>query len=345
MHSYKNMGRPVIRRGFTVAALTFALGVGVFSGVHAADKAPAADSAQAWPSRPITLIVPFPPGGTTDVTGRILAKALTAQLGQPVVVENRAGASGNIGTAYVARAEPDGYTLVMSGVGTHAANAALYSKMPYDPLKDFTHITSVTSSPNVIAVNPEFPATTFTEFLDVIRKAPNEYNYASPGNGSSGNLVFELLKQQQGLQVQHIPYKGASQALTDVIGGQVPIIVMVADTLEPQVRAGKLRVLASTGAQRSLLFNDKPTVAESGVPGFEGVSWTGLSAPAGLPPEIRDRLFAATKAALDDPEATAPLKKSGNAISVRSPEDFSKFIAEEIQKWTEVANKAGIKAE
>ncbi|ALM81586.1 tripartite tricarboxylate transporter substrate binding protein [Bordetella sp. N] len=325
------------RRGLSAAVLVLAAfgALGAMPApVHAADQ---------WPSKPITLIVPFPPGGTTDVTGRILARALTTQLGQSVIVENRAGASGNIGSAFVARAKPDGYTLLMSGVGTHAANVALYDPMPYDPVKDFTHISSITSSPNVIAVNPGFPAKTLADLVGLIRKAPDHYNYASPGTGSSGNLAFELLKQKADLKVQHIPYKGAAQAVTDVMGGQVPILVMVADTLEPQVRAGKLRVLASTGAQRSLLFPDLPTVAESGYAGFDAVSWTGLSAPAGLPVEIRDRLFEATKAALSDPEVIKPLKASGNAVVLRTPQDFTSFIQSEVGKWTTVAKAAHLK--
>lgn len=322
------------RRRFSTLLVALAL-----SGVCA----PAAHATEPWPAKPITLIVPFPPGGTTDVTGRILARALTTQLGQTVIVENRAGASGNIGSAVVARAKPDGYTLLMSGVGTHAANAALYDAMPYDPIKDFTHISSITSSPNVIAVNPEFPATTLAELVSLLRKSPDKFNYASPGAGSSGNLAFELLKQRADLKVQHIPYKGASQAVTDVIGGQVPILVMVADTLEPHVRAGKLRVLASTGAQRSLLFPGLPTVAESGYPDFDAVSWTGLSAPAGLPDAIRDRLSEATRAALTDPDVIKPLKATGNAVTLRSPQDFTAFIASEVQKWAAVAKTAGLK--
>lgn len=322
------------RRRFSAMLAALALPAVFAPPVHAADT---------WPSQPITLIVPFPPGGTTDVTGRILARALSAQLGQSVIVENRAGASGNIGSAFVARAKPDGYTLLMSGVGTHAANAALYQSMPYDPLKDFTHISSITSSPNVIAVNPAFPAKTLAELVNLLRQSPDKYNYASPGAGSSGNLAFELLKQRADLKVQHIPYKGASQAVTDVIGGQVPILVMVADTLEPHVRAGKLRVLASTGASRSLLFPDLPTVAESGFPDFDAVSWTGLSAPAGLPDAIRDRLSQATRAALTDPEVIKPLKTTGNAVTLRSPQDFTAFITGEIQKWATVAKTAGLK--
>ncbi|OWT54192.1 ABC transporter substrate-binding protein [Candidimonas nitroreducens] len=322
------------RRRFAAGVALFAVSAGHLS-VSRAD-AP-------WPDRPIKLVVPFPPGGTTDITARVLARALAEQLKQSVIVENRAGASGNIGSAFVAHARPDGYTLVMSGVGTHAANVALYHPMPYDPVQDFTHITSVTSSPNAIAVNPSFPAKTLAQLVDLIKRNPNKYNYASPGTGSSGNLAVELLKQQAGLQIQHIPYKGAAQAAIDVIGGQIPVLVMVADTLKPQVQAGKLRILATTGAKRSLLFPDIPTVAESGYPGFEAVSWTGLSAPAGLPAAIRDRLFEATKAVLLRPDVIEPLERTGNSIDIRSPQEFTAFIESEIKKWEKVAAQAHLR--
>lgn len=319
------------RRKFTAALTLLPLSAGWASNTLAA---------AVWPTKPITLVVPFPPGGTTDVTARILARALAAKLGQSVVVENRAGAGGNIGSAFVARSRPDGYTLVMSGVGTHAANVALYDPMPYDPVKDFTHITSLTSSPNVIAVNPSVPVKTLGELIALIKSKPDKLNYASPGTGSSGNLAFELLKQEAQLRVQHIPYKGAAQALVDVIGGQVPILVMVSDTLQPQVEAGKLRILAVTSKQRSTLFPDAPTVAESGFPGFEAVSWTGLSAPAHLPIPIRDTVFQATKAVMTQPEVIAPLLRSGNTIDIRTPAQFTAFVQAEITKWTGVAARA-----
>ncbi len=311
-------------------------------GIIAIAMIPAISIAQTWPERPITLVVPFPPGGSTDVSARILAHGLTEKLGQSVVVENRAGASGNIGSAYVARAKPDGYTLVMSGVGTHAANASLYSNLPYDPLKDFTHILSVASSPNAVVVNADFPARTFKDLIKDIQENPDKYNYASPGTGSSGHLAFELLKTQADLKIQHVPYKGASQALTDVIGGQVPILIMVADTLKPQVESGKIRVLAVTGKSRSPLFPDVPTVAESGFPGFVAESWTGLSAPAGLSDNIRDLLFKASRDVLDSSDVKAQYARAGNTVEVRNPDEFTSFVRDEIEKWKSVAKKANI---
>lgn len=301
--------------------------------------------ADTWPSRPITLVVPFPPGGTTDVNARLIAQSLGHRLGQPVVVENKAGASGNIGSAAVARAQPDGYTFVVSGVGTHAANVGLFAKMPYDPVKDFEHITTISSSPNAILVHPDFPARNFKELLELVRHNPDKYNYASPGNGSSGHLAFELLKQKARFQAQHIPYKGAAPAITDVLGGQVPILVMVADTLLPHVKAGRLRILAVTGEQRSPLFPEVPTVTESGFAGFRAVSWTGLSGPAGLPPAMVKRLQQEVTRAMQDPTVKERFEASGNAPGGMPTAQFKAFVASEVKQWTQVARAANLKAE
>lgn len=299
----------------------------------------------AWPERPITLVVPYPPGGTTDVNARLVAQVLSKSLGQPIVIENRPGANGNIGSASVAKAKPDGYTLVASNVGTHAANVGLYANMPYDPLKDFTHITSICASANAIAVHPDFPARTFSELLDTLKSNPDKYNYASPGTGSSGHLAFELLKSQGKLSAAHIPYKGAAPALTDVMGGQVPILVIVADTLGPHVKAGKLRVLAVTSEQRSPLFPDVPTVAESGFAGFRAVSWMGLSGPAGLPSAITDRLYKETAIALRDPSVAQRMKDAGNIPGGLTPQAYTEFVKREALQWTTVAKAANLRAE
>lgn len=317
----------------------------VLAGVAASALPMAIARADAWPNRPIKLVVPFPPGGTTDVNARLIGQSLSQALGQSVVVENKAGASGNIGSSTVARATADGYTLVVSGVGTHAANVGLYANMPYDPVKDFTHITTISSSPNAIAVHPDFPAKNFEELLQVLRKEPEQYNYASPGNGSSGHLAFELLKQRAQIQAAHIPYKGAAPAITDVLGGQLPILVMVADTLQPYANSGRLRILAVTGEQRSPLFPDVPTVAESGFPGFSAVSWTGLSGPAGLPKDIVERLHQEVVRAMQDPNVKARFAASGNSPGGMAPEQFKDFVASEVQQWTEVAKAAKIKPE
>jgi tripartite-type tricarboxylate transporter receptor subunit TctC len=303
---------------------------------------PAVGQEPPWPARPITLVVPFPPGGITDVNARLVAQSLTQTLGQPVVVENRAGASGNIGSAVVAKAKPDGYTFVVSGVGTHAANVGLFPSMPYDPLKDFTHITNLSSSPNAIAVHPSLPVKTLAELLALLRQNPGQFDYASPGNGSSGHFAFELLKQKANVQAQHIAYKGAAPALADVIGGQVPILVMVADTLPQHVKAGKLRLLATTGDQRSPLFPDTPTVAESGFPQFRAISWTGISGPAGLPETLVRKVHAEVLKAFQTPSVRDKFQQSGNALGGLSPADFTQFVRGEIAQWTAVARAANI---
>jgi len=297
--------------------------------------------AQTWPAKAITLIVPFPPGGSTDTIGRLVAQELNKSLGQPVVVENRAGANGNIGSAAVARAPADGYTLLLSGVGSNAINHGLYAKMPYDSRKDFAHVTLLTTGPNVLVVNPDFPAKTFKEFIDLAKANPGKYNYASSGSGSSGHLAMELLKQTADLKLDHIPYKGGAPAMTDVMGGQVPAMFINQDVVLPHVKAGKLRILAVASLERNPLYPDVPTIAESGIPGFQAVSWFGLSAPAKTPNEIITRLQAETVKALQSPALKERLESNGFVVVGNSPDEFAKFIAAEIDKWSGVAKTAG----
>jgi len=237
-----------------VGALAAMLAFGLLS--------PAPVVAQVYPSKPIILVVPFPPGGTSDVNARLVAQELTEQFGQQVIVENRPGANGNIGSASVVRAPADGYTLLLSGVGSHAINAGLYATMPYDPVKDFSHITMFATGPNALVVHPDFPAKTFKEFVEIVKANPGKYNYASSGSGASGHLSMEMLKQRAGLEINHVPYKGGAPALTDVIGGQVPALFINQDAVLPHVKTGKLRILAVTSEQRNPLYPDTPTVAE-----------------------------------------------------------------------------------
>jgi tripartite-type tricarboxylate transporter receptor subunit TctC len=301
-----------------------------------------AAQAQSYPSKPITLIVPFPPGGTSDFSGRLIAQELSKQIGQPVVVENKGGANGNIGSAQAARAPADGYTLVLSGVGSHAINAAIYKDMPYDPVKDFAHITMIASGPNAIAAHPDFPGKSLKEMIDLARANPDKYHYASSGNGASNHMTMELLKQRAGIKIVHVPYRGGGPALNDVLAGQVPLIVQNADALLQHGQSGKLRILATTGAERGAMFPDTPTVAEAGFPGFSAVSWTGISAPARTPAAIIARLHAEIAKAIHGPAATERLVAIGLKPSGNSPEEFTQFVTAEVAQWDKVAKSANI---
>ncbi|WP_248313570.1 tripartite tricarboxylate transporter substrate binding protein [Bosea sp. F3-2] len=316
---------------------TAALGIGGL-----ASSMPVA--AQSYPTKPITFIVPFPPGGTSDTMGRLVAQELGKSLGHTVVVENRAGANGNIGSAAAARAAPDGYTLILSGVGSHAINAGIYKNLLADPITDFTHITLIASGANAIAVNSAFPAKTLKELIDLAKKEPGKYNYASSGVGSSGHMAMELFKMKAGVKIDHIPYRGGAPAMTDVMGGQVPILITNADAILPHVKTGKLRILAVTSAERNAMYPDTPTIAESGFPDVVAVSWTGISAPAKLPAEIVARLQQETAKAVKGP-IEKRLEAVGLVSGGISSADFNKFVAGEVAKWKAVAESAGITAE
>jgi tripartite-type tricarboxylate transporter receptor subunit TctC len=301
--------------------------------------------AQTYPSKTITMVVPFPPGGTTDITGRLVAQEMAKQFGVAVVVENKPGANGNIGSSQVARAAPDGYTLLVTGIGSNAVNHGLYEKMPYDSRKDFAHITQLTSGPNVLAVNPDFPAKNFKEWLEIVKKDPGKYNYASSGNGASGHMAMELLKTTAGINVDHVPYKGGAPAFQDVMGGQVPFMFINQDMPLPHMKTGKVRVIAVASPERNPSYPDIPTVAESGFPGFAAVSWNGLAAPAGTPKEIIDKLHAAAVKALSEPPIKERLLAQGFVPGGMPPADMAKFIDAEITKWTKVAKDAGAKVD
>jgi len=303
-----------------------------------------AQDAADYPSQVVTIVVPFPAGGSTDTIGRFVAQDLSKSLGQQFIVDNKPGANGNIGTAGVARAEADGYTLLISGVGSNAINYTLYPRLGYDP-KDLTHITLFVTGPNVLVANPEFEAKTFEEFIELAKSKPNEFNYASSGVGSSGHLAMEMLKQQAGVELTHVPYKGGAPAMTDVIGGQVPVMFINQDVALPQVQAGKLRALAVASTERNPAYPDTPTIAESGFPGFSAVSWFGLSAPANTPKPIIDKLNAEAVKALQNPEFKKRMEDNGFVVVGSTPEDYTAFVAAETEKWGTVITKGAIKAE
>jgi len=300
---------------------------------------------QAYPAKPIRLVVPFPAGGTTDILARAVGQKLTEAWGQPVVVDNRPGAGGNIGSELVAKAAPDGYTLLMGTVGTHAINASLYAKMPYDHIKDFAPVILVAGVPNVLVVNPAVPVNSVQELIAYAKANPGRLNFASSGSGTSIHLSGELFKVMAGVQMTHIPYKGSAPALQDLIGGQVQLMFDNLPSALPQIKGGKLRALAVTSATRAAALPDVPTVAEAGLPGFEASSWFGVLAPAGTPVAIIARLNAEIAKWLASPEAREKLASQGANAAGGSPEDFAKHIAAETAKWQKVVKESGAKVD
>jgi tripartite-type tricarboxylate transporter receptor subunit TctC len=264
-------------------------------------------SAQNYPNKPIRLVVPFPAAGTTDILAREVGQRLSVTLGQPVVIDNRPGAGGNIGADIVAKSAPDGYTLLMATVGTHAINASLYSNMPYDHIKDFTPVVLVAGVPNVLEVTPSLPVKTVADLIKLAKEKPGQINFASSGNGTSIHLSGELFKSMAGVDMTHVPYKGSAPALVDLVGGQVQVMFDNVPSSIEQIKAGKLRAVAVTSAQRSPALPDVPTIAESGLPGFEASAWFGIVAPAGTPAAVVNRINADVNQWLHTPQAEEKL--------------------------------------
>lgn len=310
--------------------------------VLAASALPGA--AQDFPSQPVTLVVPFAAGGSTDVVGRIIAERMGQELGQQVVVENRAGAGGSLGAGTVARAAPDGYTILMGTVATHALNPLILAQAPYDPVEDFAPVSLLVVVPNVLAVNPELPVETVQELIDLAKQKPGELAYASSGNGTPLHLSGELFKSMAGVDIQHVPYQGSGPALTDVIGNQVPIIFDNLPSASAHIKAGALRPLGVTTAERAPSFPDVPTIAET-LPGYETYTWNALFAPAGTPPEVVERLNAAALAALADPAVAARMDEFSAQIVGSTPGELAAHVEAEVAKWTPVVKGADIKVE
>jgi len=299
-------------------------------------------SAAQYPSRPIHLVVPFSAGGTTDLLARIIAQKLGESFNVPVIVDNRPGAGGNIGSDTVAKAAPDGYTLVLGTVGTHAINASVYKKMPYDPSKDFAPISLVATTPNILVVNPSLPVKSVKDLIALAKSKPGKLTFASSGVGSSVHLSGELFKSMAGVDMVHVPYKGSGPAIVDLIGGQVDMMFDNMPSSLPYVKNGKLKAIAVTSAKRSSVVPDIPTIAESGVPGFEATAWWGLLAPAGTPVEIVGKLNAAVVKALGQPEVAKRLLALGAEPASDTPEQFAAFIKSEKAKWSKVVKFAGV---
>jgi tripartite-type tricarboxylate transporter receptor subunit TctC len=299
----------------------------------------------AFPSKPITIIVPYAPGGTNDILARAVATRMTTTMGQPVVVENRPGASGNVGAQFVARSSPDGYTVLTAPSGILAISKWVYPHLQYDPERDFAPITLAGRVPNVLLVHPSVPATTMQELVQYARGNPNRLSFASMGSGTSGHLSGEMFKMLAGLELQHIPYKGSAPALNDLLGGHVHMMFDNLPTALPLVKGGKLRAFAVTSATRSPLLPDVPTLAEAGVPGFDATAWFGFVAPAGTPVPILERLNKEVVSALNDRKLRAELVAQGVTVVGNTRAEFGKFMADESRKWKQVVVRSGAKAD
>ena len=321
----------------TIIAVLLALASGMFA-------APVSAQTPLYPDKPIRIVVPFPVGGIADTFGREIGKRLTEAWGQPVVIDNRTGAGGNIGAEIVAKAPPDGYTLVIGNIGTHAVNVSLLPAMPYDTIRDFTPIVHLMDAEGLLVVNPSIAATSVPELIALARAQPGKLSYASAGVGTTSNLAGELFKSMTRVDIVHIPYKGNVPAITDLLGGQTSMIFATMPTVLPHVRAGKLRAIAVLGAARSPALPDVPTVAES-VPGFEVSNWIGLFGPAGMPPAIVARLNAEVHKIMRSPEIEKRLETEGAKFVPMSPERFAAFQKAEMSKWAKTIKDANIKVD
>ena len=296
--------------------------------------------AQSWPARPVTIVVPQAPGGTNDALGRILAQKLTERLGQTFVVDNRAGAGGNIGTAATAKAAKDGYTLLLTISSAQAINPALYKNTGFDPVKDFDPIAPVGVVPNVLVVNPAFPARTLKEFIAEVRRQRPAYQYASAGNGTLNHLLGEMLNRAAGLSLEHVPYKGVAPALTDVIGGQVPIAFASLPSCIAHVKAGKLRALGVSSAKRSPALPDVPAMSEE-VPGYAGDLWVGLFAVAGTPPAVVDKLAAEVAAVTASPDVVEKFSALGAEVVRGGPAQLAAMVKDDLARWAPIVKASG----
>ena len=315
----------------------FLLSFVIFAGAaHAADR---------WPDRPIHLVVPYPAGGPLDAVARLTAQKVSADVGQPIVVENRPGAGGNIGAEYVARAAPDGYTLLLGAVATHAINPTLYAHIPYDAQKDFEPVTQIASTPNVLIVNPSLPVHSVRELIAYAKAHPGTLNFGSGSTGSAGHLAGELFKRMAGIDMTHVPYKGAAPAMTDLIAGQVQLMFDNLASALTQIKAGKVRALAVTTAKRTPLAPDLPTIAESGLPGFDINTWFGLFVPAKTPQPVVQRLHDEFVKALNAPDVREKMLALGAEPVGNTPAQFAAYIRTESGKYAKVIKASGAKVD
>jgi tripartite-type tricarboxylate transporter receptor subunit TctC len=301
--------------------------------------------AQTWPAKPIRFIVPFPPGGSTDVLGRIAAMKLGEALGQQVVVDNRGGAGGIIGTDLVVKSPPDGYTLLMTASAPIAINITLMKNVPYDPRKDLLPVARIGSTPLVLVIHPSVPARSVKELIALLRARPNDFAYASAGNGTPQHLSAELFKTLANVKITHVPFKGSGPAMIDVISGQIPITFEVFITALSYVKSGRLRALAQTGAVRSTHLPEVPTIGETGVPGYESIGWYGIFAPAGTPPAITARVHSELTRVMATADMRQRMQELGADPARETPDEFAAFIRAEIAKWAKVIRDSGATAD
>ena len=298
-----------------------------------------------WPAKPIKLVVPYAPGGSTDVVGRVIAEYLGQRLGQNIVVENRPGKGATIGSSQVAKAAPDGYTLVVSNISSFAIAPPLYGDLDYDPVTDFAHITLASFNPSVLVVNPAFPARTLAEYVDYARANPDKLAFATSGPGSSNHILGVTLGQTSNIKLIHIPYRGAGPAMQDTIAGNVPSMFDSLPSAAPHIKAGKVRALAVSGAQRNPAFPDIPTMKEAGFPNLVSYSWFGLSAPAKTPAAIVERLAAEMQVVLKHPDVAKRWEDIGAESSTMSPAEYTAFVRDELAKATAAVKASGAKPE
>ncbi len=304
---------------------------------------PSLATAQAYPAKPIRWISPWPAGGANDIFSRAIGQRIGESLGQQVLVDNRPGAAGTIGSDIAAKAPADGYTLVMGSSPTHAIAPALYPALPYDPLRDFSAVTLVGSVPNVLVLHPSVPAKTVKEFIAVAKARPGKLNFASTGNGTSQHLSAELFKFMAGLDMVHIPYKGTAPALTELVAGQVDLAFENMPALIPHIQAGRLRALAVTTTKRSAVMPELPTIAEAALPGYDASVWFGVFAPAGTPRPVVERLHGEILKALQTQDLKSRMVAMGTDVSGMGPDDFSAYVRKEIPKWANLVKAAGVK--
>jgi len=325
-----------MKREFLKSLLALSCGLAVLAPVA---------QAQSYPTKPIRLIVPFPPGGGNDVIARVIAQKLGERLGQQVIVDNRAGANGIVGLQALMQSPPDGYTLAVGAAGPLAVNPSLYDKLPYDPLKDFSPITNMVNYPLLLVVHPSVPVKNTQDLINLAKAKPKQLYFASPGSGNSGHLAGELLNSMANVQTVHVPYKGQGPALSDLISGQVQMLYSSIPSVLPQVKSGQLNALAVGSAKRVPSLPDIPTISESGVPGYEAYSWVGMVAPAKTPKDIVNRLNREIVDILKQKDVSEKLNQQGALPVGDSPEQFGAYIKTEIEKWGAVVRAANIKAD